>query len=139
MSTVADGPEMKVIGRPSAATSGQRGHAVRHGRDDVFRSDDAQVVVGHERECPAPGGAHPVEHDRARFGDRERASRQHAVQLVELRGARAGDRPRTNSTPSTVHGGACAGTAMRRASRCSQAAISAPGSSSPRTRLTVAR
>ena len=68
----------------------QRGHAVGHGRNDVSGSDDAQVVVGHQRERAAPGGAHAVEHDRSRFGDRERAARQHAVQLVELAGRERG-------------------------------------------------
>ena len=46
--------------------------------------DDAEVVVGHERERPPALCGAAVEHDRAGLGDGERAAGEGAVEAVEL-------------------------------------------------------
>ena len=48
------------------------------------RADDADVVVGDERERAAAGGGAGVEHDRAGVGDRERAAGDDRVERVEV-------------------------------------------------------
>ena len=89
MSDVADGPLTSVIGRPSAATPGQRGDRVGHAGDDRVGLDDADVPVRHEGERAAAGALAAVEDDRAGLGDGQRAAGEHAVEPVErLRGQR---------------------------------------------------
>ena len=81
MSEVADGPETSVNARPAAL-------AIRLVLCAGFA--DAQVVVGHQRERPAPLPRAAVEHDRAGLRDRERGSGQGAVETVELMRRQAG-------------------------------------------------
>ena len=79
MSTVADGPEMNVSGRVGSS------FAIASGSEpnELVGADDAQVIVGHQRQ-DAPAHARPaVEDDRAALRDRDGARRDHAVRLVE--------------------------------------------------------
>ena len=86
MSEVADGPEMKVIGRAgiAAAASQQPGDGLGDEADDLVVADDAEVVVGQERDRPAALARAAVEDDRPGLGDPQRAGRQHAVAALEL-------------------------------------------------------
>ena len=87
MSLVADGPETRTIGRPSACARLERRDQLRHGLDDRFGANHADVQVGDEAESsPAlPGAA--VEGDRARLGARRGTGRDGAVESVEIAGA----------------------------------------------------
>src|SRR4051812_47377765 len=69
-------------------TAGARGVAepldrIRDARDHVGGLDEADVVVGDERERAAPRAPAAVERDRPRLGDRQGAAREHAVDRVE--------------------------------------------------------
>ena len=71
--------------RPSGLRGlGEPSDGVGHGGHDLLLADDAQVVVGHERQRPPARAPAAVEDDRAGLGDPERAARQHAVEGVEV-------------------------------------------------------
>src|SRR4029453_18002062 len=60
------------------------GDGVGNGGDNVLGADDADVVVGDERERASAGGGTGVQHDRAGVGDRHRAAGDNRVERVEL-------------------------------------------------------
>ena len=83
MSEVAEGPQIQVI---AAGRGGRRepGHGLGDEPDDLVGADDAQVIVGQEREGPPPLPCPAVEDDRPRLGDRQGAGGEDAVDGVEL-------------------------------------------------------
>ena len=62
----------------------QRGDRLGHELHDLSGADDADVVVGDEREQAPPASALPIEHERAGLGDRHRAPGHRAVDGVKL-------------------------------------------------------
>ena len=88
MSDVAEGPEMKVIGRRSALTSSSSA-AIASGTelDDLRFADDAEVQVGHQREGAASLGGTAGQNDRPGLGNCSGASSDDAIELIQfLRG-----------------------------------------------------
>ena len=83
MSDVALGPETNVSGRPSAAAGASA--AIASGTEAWMRAASTRQTwkSGHERQRAAAALVAAVEHDGAGLGDRERAAREHAVDLVE--------------------------------------------------------
>ena len=85
MSEVADGPGDE---RERPALADRRARAARRPparRSTIWSArDDAEVVVGHERERAAALRRAAVEHDRAGLRDRERAAGEGAVEGVEV-------------------------------------------------------
>src|SRR3954454_22295062 len=85
-----DAVELDVRGGRRAGDERQRsvriepGDRVRDGGDDLLGADDADVVIGDERERSPAGCRAAVEDDRAGVGDRERAAGDHRVERFEL-------------------------------------------------------
>ena len=69
-----------------------------HEVDDLLLGDDADVVVGDERQRPAPAALVAVEDDRPGLGDRDRAAGERGVDARRAR-ARRGASSATSSTP----------------------------------------
>ena len=121
MSDVAEGPEMNVIGRPGRARpSREPGDGLGDEADDLVLADDAEVIVGQERERPPPLAGAAVEDDRPGLGDPQGAAGQDAVARLELvdRQARVAEQRRrpAGAQPS----GRSAGTTSRRTPRAAQ-------------------
>ena len=88
MSDVADGPEINVIGLPSYAAGPSLEDRLRDARHQLVSEHDADVPIRDQGQLATPLRGATVQGDRARLGDRHRASGQDAVHPVELRGAR---------------------------------------------------
>ena len=78
MSLVADGPLIQVCGRVEA------GQAFGQGSDDLVAVDDAEVVVGQQRQHPAALADAGVKDDGAGLGDRHRAAGDDPVESLEV-------------------------------------------------------
>ena len=86
MSEVADGPETKVTGRWHASDRRRdQSHRFWDRSDDLPLPNDAEVVIGNERQSPTTLTTPAVEDDRSGLGDREGAASQRAVHLVKCR------------------------------------------------------
>ena len=84
MSEVADGPETRTSGRPSAAAVLEAAYELGNGLDDLVLPHDAEVEIRQQRQRASPLPRPAVQCDRA--GDRagRGARRERAVELVEL-------------------------------------------------------
>ena len=84
MSEVAEGPEIKVIGR-ALITGGrvQTGHGLRHQPDHLVVADDAQVVVRQQGDGAAALAGSAVEHNRPCLRNSQRGRREHAIAVLE--------------------------------------------------------
>ena len=135
MSEVAEGPLIQVIGRPGSGGVAERRDRLGDEADDLVVADDAEVIVGQEREGPPPLAGAAVEDDRPRLGDPEaqpvRTPSPASSCSFESRGRGAASTPRAASRR--------AGRPGRRAwtPRAAQAEAMAAGRSAGATRRTV--